>query len=229
MLSQRSPIDSFTFMKVVIVGNGAPPVRELLLREIESSSLLIAADGGLHHCLDVGIAPHWIVGDLDSIPPQTLERSRGSTIIYRYPSDKSESDFFLALKCAERMGATNLHLFSSFGLKEDYSISNLLDAQRIKARMRFFSQYSEIVVLNAQNPIYRFEGDKPRVSLFSFDPATILTSTGLEWDLAWKSSKRPRLSLSNRAKRGAEIRLQAGLSFLCLDFDEDFVTTKFSE
>ena len=50
-------------MRVFVVANGVMHSPFTL----EGDDVLIAADGGLRHCLDLGLQPAILIGDLDSI------------------------------------------------------------------------------------------------------------------------------------------------------------------
>ncbi len=61
----------------------------------------IAVDGGLRHLRGLGLQPHLLVGDFDSISAAELEscREEGAEVL-RYPSQKDQTDLELALDAA---------------------------------------------------------------------------------------------------------------------------------
>ncbi len=59
--------------QAVILANGAPPPHEVLQRAIGSSTLFICADGGANTARVLGARPAAIIGDFDSVTPETLE------------------------------------------------------------------------------------------------------------------------------------------------------------
>ena len=59
--------------QAVILANGAPPPHEVLQRAIGSSTLFICADGGANAARALGVRPAAIIGDFDSVMPETLE------------------------------------------------------------------------------------------------------------------------------------------------------------
>jgi thiamine pyrophosphokinase len=63
--------------KTIIFANGDPPSPELL-RHIDDGDIIICANGGTLHALALGLTPHTIVGDLDSLPEEiraTMEQA----------------------------------------------------------------------------------------------------------------------------------------------------------
>ncbi len=104
--------------------NDGPAVRAALARAPEAR--LIAADGGTHLALALGLTPHLIVGDMDSIEPQALETlaAQGSTI-RRVPAEKNETDLELALLAAIDGGATWIRLLGAIGGRLDQMLANI--------------------------------------------------------------------------------------------------------
>jgi thiamine pyrophosphokinase len=68
----------------------------------EIRTILIAVDGGANYLHNLEIVPDMIIGDMDSIRPETLEFYRNLTEIKRYPTRKEATDTELALNwCIE--------------------------------------------------------------------------------------------------------------------------------
>jgi thiamine pyrophosphokinase len=90
--------------------------------------VVIAADGGAAKAALLGLRPDVIVGDLDSLAPDTLERLRAEGVeICAYPAEKEESDTQLALREAIARGASRLIIAGGLGgLRLDHTLANLL-------------------------------------------------------------------------------------------------------
>src|SRR5215204_1745195 len=56
----------------VVLANGTPPSRATLSAAIRRASMFVCADGGADTARRYGEIPHAIVGDLDSISPESL-------------------------------------------------------------------------------------------------------------------------------------------------------------
>ncbi|HNU74801.1 MAG TPA: thiamine diphosphokinase, partial [Deltaproteobacteria bacterium] len=55
--------------------------------------MIIAADRGAQYCLDAGVKPDLVVGDMDSISPDAFEEVKRSGIpLEKYSSEKDETD-----------------------------------------------------------------------------------------------------------------------------------------
>ncbi len=114
-------------MRTVIFANGGftpPPDLRAMLRPADR---LIAADGGARHCLALGLTPHLLIGDFDSLEPETVEtfRARGAEV-RRYPPEKDETDLELALYAALEQETEAVLIFGALGGRWDMTLGNLL-------------------------------------------------------------------------------------------------------
>lgn len=109
-------------MRAVIFANGIlnPPVR------LSPGDLIIAADGGARHCLDLGLVPAVVIGDLDSLTPAELEslRSQGAKIV-QFPVRKDFTDLELALQHARSSGADEILILGALGARWDQTLANV--------------------------------------------------------------------------------------------------------
>lgn len=110
----------------VIVANGpdfdAAPFRALL----EQTDLLIAADGGANALYQIGLLPQLVIGDLDSINPETDAWLEANAVeLQRFPAEKDETDLELALLLAAQRGAKRIIVLAAFGGRWDQSLANM--------------------------------------------------------------------------------------------------------
>ncbi|MBI4314580.1 MAG: thiamine diphosphokinase, partial [Chloroflexi bacterium] len=88
---------------------------------------LIAADGGAAHCLALGLTPHLVIGDFDSIAPADLDAlQRAGAHLMRHPARKDQTDLELALETAVGEGATDVTILGGLGGRWDQTLANLL-------------------------------------------------------------------------------------------------------
>lgn len=115
-------------MKTVIVANGELQESNRLREIWRTADLRIAADGGaLNARKQLALAPHVLIGDLDSLDDATrlwCEFARVETI--QQPRAKDATDLELAIDLAIARGATNLTLLGAFGGRFDQSMANTL-------------------------------------------------------------------------------------------------------
>jgi thiamine pyrophosphokinase len=114
-------------LRAVIFANGSIDVRSLSRADIQPQDVIIAADGGAHHCLAAGLIPTYVVGDLDSLsqPNRDELESRGSRFIL-HPRSKDQTDLELAIRFARELGAQEISCLGMLGGRLDQTLANLL-------------------------------------------------------------------------------------------------------
>jgi thiamine pyrophosphokinase len=110
-------------LRAVIIANGSLEGKI----DIFPSDLLIAADGGARHCLEAGLHPAFVVGDLDSLEDDQIKQLESwGTSFVRYPVRKDQTDLELALELAIEKGADEIMLLGALGVRWDQTIANIL-------------------------------------------------------------------------------------------------------
>ncbi len=114
-------------MRAVIFANGELRNGERLRAMLRPDDLLIGADGGTLHALALGVTPHAVIGDGDSLPPSVLAELQAQGVtIQRYPTRKDQTDLELALLYAQEHGADEVLLVGALGRRWDQTLANLL-------------------------------------------------------------------------------------------------------
>ena len=114
-------------MRTIIFANGDASDPEIVRQWTAQADLIIAADGGTRNALSVGMMPHVVIGDLDSLDEADraqLDRSGVQLIVY--PVRKNYTDLELALQYAVDQQATEIIIFSALGGRWDQSLANLM-------------------------------------------------------------------------------------------------------
>jgi thiamine pyrophosphokinase len=145
-------------MYVVIVAGGIgddPPDRASLAE----AELIIAADGGAEALVALGVQPHVLVGDFDSISSATRSRVEedGADVI-ALQSDKDWTDTEVALHLALERGADHVTVFGALGgPRLDHLVGNLLlltapwlqgcDVRLLDGRHEVFLAHGDVAVV----------------------------------------------------------------------------------
>ncbi len=89
-----------------------------LVKQIEKDDYIMAADGGLTHVESLGLKPHCILGDFDSLGYEP----GGSTV---FPVEKDDTDAMLAIKRGLELGYRDFLLYGSLdGPRLDHTVAN---------------------------------------------------------------------------------------------------------
>ncbi len=111
--------------RILLVANGEIS-GELLGRMISEVDFVIGVDGGVNSLYRHRMWPDMIVGDMDSIEEEVLKSCIEEEIpIYRYPSEKDETDLQLAMQEAIKMKPAEILFVGLFGDRPDHTLANI--------------------------------------------------------------------------------------------------------
>lgn len=112
----------------LILLNGELPDASLVRSLARRCAAVICADGGSRHAAKLGLEPHFIVGDMDSLPKR-LPPSWKKTV-YWCDFDESRSDFEKAVDFARDIGCARLYVAGATGGRLDHELVNFAVAAR---------------------------------------------------------------------------------------------------
>jgi thiamine pyrophosphokinase len=111
--------------KTVIVLAGGDPVS--FSGEVPAADFVIAADSGLEQASSLGLTVDLVVGDMDSVDPDLLNRAIAQGVeVETYPHAKDATDLELALSEAVKHGAERVVIFGGTGGRIDHFLANAL-------------------------------------------------------------------------------------------------------
>lgn len=183
-----------------IIYTGGELFREAIRERPEAGDLTVAADSGLLAAEALGVRPHIIVGDFDSLG--YVPQAPGAELI-RVPAEKDETDTQLAVRIALERGADRLLIIGGFGGRADHTLANLYLLEKLakegvparmvngKTRARFLLSGTEEI---ERDPRFRY------LSLFCAESeATGVCVEGCKYPLrdASLSRSNPTLAVSN--------------------------------
>lgn len=168
--------------KIIIFANGQKPRKSFVHRELDLNSRIIAADGGIRHCLNLQLYPHYIIGDFDSGSQFQIALFPEAQVISK-PSQYL-TDMEKALELAESLNPDQIIIFSAVGKRIDHSTTNLLffGNSVFSDRISIYDRFGILKILSSGHYEFRFKPGQI-VSLFSVLPVNGLTLTGFEYPL----------------------------------------------
>jgi thiamine pyrophosphokinase len=178
----------------------------------------VAADGGLDHCMRLGVKPDMVVGDWDSVSdPEIVQGLKHDTL----DEDKDRSDFAHALAIAYEFGATRIFCFGvTGGDRPDHQVASLHEMARAAEVGE-----DQLEAICAHDPLadyYFISTEVPRlnlnvkkgqrISIFAWNgPAQGVKFSGLEFKLESDKLNPTSRGLSNRAiKDKVEVKVKEG-------------------
>ena len=114
-------------MSGTLIVGGGPVATKLLRSELESApELVIAVDYGGFYLHELGVIPHILMGDLDSLSGLVVDKLTGAGVrVIRYSPQKDETDMELALDFAIAGGAKRINILGGLGRRLDHSLANI--------------------------------------------------------------------------------------------------------
>ncbi len=113
-------------MRALVIANGHITKGHQAALSVGPDDLVIAADGGARVARKLGLWPHLVVGDMDSLPANLRREldERGCQFI-GHPTHKDETDSELAIREALRAGASEIVLVGMIGNRLDHTLANV--------------------------------------------------------------------------------------------------------
>jgi thiamine pyrophosphokinase len=173
-------------LRAVIIANGN--IDQTIV--LKPNDILIAADGGTNHCLEQGLSPSVVIGDLDSTDPIIIERLRKSgTEVFQYPKRKDYSDLEIALQYVQDLKVNEIIVYAALGNRWDQSIANiLLPIIYSSIPIRLIDKDQEFLYLNGPEKKVLNAQIGDTISLLSLTAAVDgISTTNLEYPLQKES------------------------------------------
>ncbi|MFW5894285.1 MAG: thiamine diphosphokinase [Verrucomicrobiota bacterium] len=114
-----------------------------------NAGLLLAANGGSANLLRLGIEPHAVIGDMDSLPPGIWP----GTLRFEYPEEKDRTDAELAVEYALKEGYEKVWMIAATGGRLEHTLGNIAIVARYPGKV-FLLDGDSVVCAVAANQEY---------------------------------------------------------------------------
>ncbi|MCK9479660.1 MAG: thiamine diphosphokinase [Firmicutes bacterium] len=187
--------------------------------KFEKDDIIICADGGYNTATLIGIVPHIVIGDMDSISgavPSSIKK-----IVY--PKNKDKTDLHLCIDYALENGCKEIILLNSFGGRIDHSIAALVSLKYImenNAEGMLVTKSSKAFLTDEKATIKRSIYSK--ISLVPLtDTVSGVTTSGLQYPLENATlHQSANMGISNAFSSGvASVEIKEGLLFIICEED----------
>ena len=167
--------------RAVILADGEFPRRPILLEMLKNAEVVICCDGAADKLLTFGRDPDWIVGDLDSVSPETKERFADRAVKF---FEQETNDLAKSFRFCRDYGWQLDGVFGASGAREDHLLGNLgqfAEASKDFPGSRLYTDTGYFISFSGAGKFEAAPGTQ--VSIFSFDPAAKINSAGLKYPL----------------------------------------------
>jgi thiamine pyrophosphokinase len=204
---------------VLVVANGDLEAGEWIRPYLQRAQAIVAVDGGLSHLEKMGVMPHYLIGDRDSLT-EAQKTAVDAVDIEQitHPTAKDETDLELALLhvCAEFPEA-EIAIVAGFGGRLDQMLANLLllaHPRLQSCNIKLLTHHQRAWLLTTAVSPTQITGQKgDLVSLLPLGgDVTVAHTEGLEWPLHDETlAFGPARGVSNRmAATTASVAITAG-------------------
>ena len=194
---------------------------EKLARQPEETDFILAADGGFTHLQRLGLAPHGIIGDFDSLGyiPENAQV---------FPVEKDDTDAMLAVRKGLQLGYKEFILYGALdGPRLDHTVANLQTLLFLESHgARGTLVGLKYLITTVKDGVLRLpRADSGVVSVFCLgQPATGVTIRGLKYELTNGELRCDfPLGVSNRfVGKEASVAVENGALLVMYDTEKGF-------
>jgi thiamine pyrophosphokinase len=169
-----------TFPETAILANGKFPDHPVPLGYLLNAKRVICCDGAADSLIDFGLEPFAIVGDCDSVNKKIADKFHDR--LFR-DNDQETNDLTKAVKWCSAKGFKNTVILGATGKREDHTLGNISLLVEYASLMTV-KMVTDAGILLPVLDSFEIESRKgQQVSVFSIDPNTEITSSGLKYIL----------------------------------------------
>lgn len=199
---------------VAIVANGEVVKASIARPVLQSARIIIAADGGALTCQEAGVAPHYIIGDGDSLTDELKAYFPGAEWVKR--SDQYSTDLEKAIVFARSLSPSAIMVLSVLGKRSDHSAANLLFLAELNQTIpvKIYDNYGLMTILNPGKHDLVMERGR-LVSFFSYGSVKHLTLKGFRYPLSRESYPNYFVGISNVCESNrVAVQFDSGILFM---------------
>ena len=178
-------------MQAVVALAGEIHDSPLVRSALNGAGLIVAADSGANRLRKLGILPHVVIGDFDSLAGEDLFHLKSVGVEFEHhPDPEQRTDGDVAIEYALKRGATSIIIVGLFGgPRYDHAVANLylLTHPRLRQTPTWtVDGWTALTVLNgdgvSQAHFQGNIGDYVSITAVS-DTVEGITTVGLKWPL----------------------------------------------
>jgi len=164
----------------IILADGSFPVNDVPLGYLRNDHFIVCCDGSVENLIAAGYQPDAIVGDMDSISPEMKSRFADRIFV---DGNQDTNDLTKAVEWCRGMKFNDIVILGGTGKREDHTLGNisLLADYVLFMNVIMVTDTGIIRPLLKGASISSFPGQQ--ISIFSIDPETEVTTSGLKYPL----------------------------------------------
>ena len=169
------------YKNILIICNGEVPHSKIIKKFTSLADLIVCVDGGANSALKLKILPDFIIGDMDSIKPETAEKFENIKRIFK--PDQEFTDLEKTLIYLRKFKPEIIHIFGAIGNRIDHSLSNLCILKKFKDNCRLILHTNNSSTEYFNKSFEFIAGEGSIVSLIPITRVENITTFGLKYGL----------------------------------------------
>ena len=172
--------------RIILVLNGQLPKKNDLIKLLKGYDQIICVDGGANKVINCKIKPTFILGDLDSINKQHINRYKEKIVEL---NDQRYNDLSKTLEWLKNKNILELDIIGIDGKRADHSLNNFyIIFDYIKYfNIKIITEYGNFYTVNKKK---KFKNCKNKtISIFNIFKENRITTYGLKYELKNKKLK----------------------------------------
>ena len=175
-----------TKTKIVIFANGEADALDFFDKVAKGANYIICCDGGAGFAAKLGLVPHLIVGDFDSLDVNIKADYENKSVTFaEFPVEKNATDLEMAVEMALQKSPDEIIILGGYGGRADHFLGNiqtLVMAAKADAKAFLVSSTTKAFVIDKYAEIPRENFDY--ISLVPLEAEVSgITTTGLKYPL----------------------------------------------
>lgn len=205
--------------KVIIFASAQIDDYDFYEKYIDEEDIVVCCDGGMKHTKNLGIIPHFIIGDFDSASFDLIEYYKNIDVKFKeFPTKKDETDMELAVNhVINELNPKEVVIFGGIGSRIDHTLANLHILERFMKKGINAKLINEKNCVQVTDKSLIIEGKKGNLlSIIPMGLDTVISLKGFEYPLesAYIAHESP-IGISNIVtSEKAEIIVEKGMIYI---------------
>ncbi|MDO5714255.1 MAG: thiamine diphosphokinase [Tissierellia bacterium] len=206
-------------MKALVFLGGEIPSPSLIKNYAKGQDFIYCADSGFDPVWSLGIRPHCVIGDMDSISEQGLKEIKKEKIPFLpLNPEKDETDAYITLQRALKDGARTITILGGIGNRQDHQLATfyLLEFLNKRGCKGYIVDDINWITYLEKDTIHCEKEDYKYLSIIPISEEIIVTTKGCYYEISHTKLTRdfPRGISNEWVSDKAQITIEKGKAFI---------------
>ncbi len=169
---------------ILVAANGIWPSQAIWKPLVDNSDIIVACDGAVVQLLQNDIVPHYVVGDLDSVPIEMINSKLEQLGVAVIPIlNQNSSDLAKALDHCKGLGANRIDVIGIEGGRLDHQIGAYFSLCEQNSNAILHLEKWSVRLVPSEGLIVDYIEKNKNISLFAIGTVEGVIITGVKWPM----------------------------------------------